>query len=76
MSLLDKFKSGIMTIFAGIEENNGTTPITLPQPNLEPEAYKNPKGSVLDLQDSGPTNVVDNKHKQVYTPSNKYTDTI
>ena len=68
-----EFKSGIMTIFAGIEENNGTTPKTLPQPNLNTEALTT---STLDLHDSGPTNVVDNKHKQVYTPSNKYMDKI
>jgi hypothetical protein len=73
MSLLDKFKSGIMTIFAGIEKNNGTTPKTLPQPNLNSEALTT---STLDLHDSGPTNVTDNKHKQVYTPSNKYMDKI
>ena len=52
MSLLSKFKSGLMTLFAGIEYNNGTTPRTLPQPNLEPNAYKNPNGSTLDLRDS------------------------
>ena len=76
MSLLSKFKSGLMTLFAGIEINNGTTPTTLPQPNLEPKAYKNPDGSILDLQDSGPINVPDNKHKQVYTPGNKYMDNL
>jgi hypothetical protein len=76
MNLLTKFKSGLMTLFAGIENNNGTTPTTLPQPNLEPNAYKNPNGSTLDLQDSGPTNVPDSKHKQVYTPTNKYLDNI
>ena len=76
MSLLSKFKSGLMTLFAGIENNNGTTPTTLPQPNLEPKAYKNPDGSILDLQDSGPINVPDNKHKQVYSPGNKYMDNL
>jgi len=73
MSLLSKFKSGIMTLFAGIEQNNGTTPTSLPQPNLNAEALTTSK---LDLHDSGPTNVTDNKHKQVYTPTNKYLDTL
>jgi predicted transcriptional regulator len=73
MNLLSKFKSGIMTLFAGIEKNNGTTPTTLSQPNLNSESLKNSK---LDLQDSGPINVTDNKHKQVYTPTNKYLDNL
>lgn len=76
MSLLDKFKSGLMTIFAGLEQNNGTTPTKLPQPNLEPNAYKNPDGSTLDLRDSGPINVPDNKHRQNFTPSKKYLDNL
>ena len=76
MSLLSKFKSGLMTLFAGIENNNGTTPSTLPQPNLEPNAYKNPKGSKLDLQDSGPINSPLNNHKQNFTPGNKYMDNL
>ena len=90
MSLLNKFKSGIMTIFAGIEDNNGTTPSSLPQHGLEPTSYKNKSiqygnnpqnpgkavGSSLDLQDSGPINVPDNKHKQNFTPTNKYLDNI
>ena len=76
MSLLTKFKSGLMTLFAGIENNNGTTPTKLPQPNLEPNAYKNPNGSTLDLQDSGPINATDNNHNQNYTPGNKYMDNL
>lgn len=76
MSLLKKFKNGIMTVLAGIEKNNGTTPSPLPPSNLSPNAFKNPNGSVLDLQDSGPINVADNKHKQEYSPSNKYLDNI
>ena len=76
MSLLTKFKSGLMTLFAGIENNNGTTPTTLPQPNLEPNTYKNPNGSTLDLQDSGPINATDNNHNQNYTPGNKYMDNL
>ena len=73
MSLEKKFKDGDMTILAGIENNNGTTPTPLPQPNLDKEALTT---STLDLHDSGPINVTDNKHKQVYTPSNKYMDNI
>ena len=73
MSLLSKFKSGLMTILAGIENNNGTTPTTLPQPNLDKEALTN---STLDLHDSGPINVADNKHKQKFTPTNKYLDSL
>tara|TARA_Y100000361_G_C11159954_1_gene346633 strand:+ start:228 stop:449 length:222 start_codon:yes stop_codon:yes gene_type:complete len=73
MNLLSKFKSGLMTILAGIENNNGTTPTNLPQPNLKKEAIQNSK---LDLEDNGPINVADNKHKQVFTPTNKYLDNI
>ena len=51
MNLFQKFTSGLMTKLAGIEDNNGTTPSTLPQPNLEPKAYTNPDGSKLDLED-------------------------
>ncbi len=73
MSLIDKFKSGLMTLLAGIENNNGTTPTTLPQPNLDKESLTN---STLDLHDSGPINVADNKHKQNFTPTNKYLDNL
>ena len=48
----------------------------MPEPNLNPNAFKNPNGSVLDLQDSGPINVPDNKHKQNFTPGNKYMNNL
>ena len=73
MSLIDKFKTGLMTLLAGIENNNVTTPTTLPQPNLDKKALTN---STLDLHDSGPINVTDNKHKQNFTPTNKYLDNL
>tara|TARA_Y100000356_G_scaffold4202_1_gene3258 strand:+ start:3305 stop:3541 length:237 start_codon:yes stop_codon:yes gene_type:complete len=76
MSLLSKFKNGVMTILSGITNNNGTDPTSLPQPNLNPNAFKNPNGSVLDIQDSGPINVPDNKHKQNFTPGNKYMNNL
>tara|TARA_Y100000356_G_C11029380_1_gene167681 strand:- start:256 stop:498 length:243 start_codon:yes stop_codon:yes gene_type:complete len=78
MSLFTKFTSGLMTILAGIEDNNGTTPTNLPQPNLEPNAYTNPDGSVLDLEDSGPIGVPANNHNQQYTPKNgeRYIDNL
>ena len=63
MSLLSKFTNGVMTILSGITSNNGAQPTNLPQPNLNPNAFKNPNGSTLDLQDSGPINVPDNNHK-------------
>lgn len=71
MSLFTKFKNGLMTILAGIESNNGTTPTTLPQPGLNNKSLTD---SILDLHDSGPTNVANNNHQQNYTPSNKYMD--
>ena len=76
MNLFQKFTSGLMTKLAGIEDNNGTSPSTLPQPNLEPKAYTNPDGSKLDLEDSGPTSVPNNNHAQSYSPKpgQKYTD--
>ena len=78
MSLFTNFTNGIMTVLAGLENNNGTTPTQLPQPNLEPEAYTNPDGSVYDLEDSGPINVAGNAHQQKYTPraGEKYTDNL
>ena len=75
MSLLSKFTNGVMTILSGIISNNGTKPSSLPQPGLDPNAFKNPN-SGLDLQDSGPINVPDNKHKQNFTPTNKYSDNL
>ena len=76
MSLLSKFTNGVMTLLSGITNNNGTQPTQLPQPNLNPKAFKNPTGSTLDLQDSGPINAPTNGHEQTFTPTNKYSDNL
>ena len=92
MSLKTKFENADMTTLAGIENNNGTTPSSLPHHNLHPTAYTNASitygnnpsnpgkamGSSLDLQDSGPINVPDNKHNQSYThrPGQTYMENL
>ena len=78
MGLLKDLENGKM----GLQSFDGQKPDNLPLHDLDPTSFKNGTviygdnpgnpgkavGSNLDLEDSGPINVPDNKHTQKYSP--------